>query len=120
MNLDKLSKKLRALAECSNHRQHRMACAIFKKKKPVSFGWNMVKSHTKSIASYNMLHAEISALLGIDYYTTKGCVAYVYRENRQGEPAMAKPCGGCELALKLAGIKKVFYSSNKGWQEMEI
>lgn len=112
-----LLKKLRLF---SDHNQHKMACVIAKGNKIISLGFNQKKTHPKSIASYNMIHAEIAALLGIDFNKTKGCTAYVYRENWNGCGAMAKPCIGCETALRMAGIKRIVYSTNNNFEEMRI
>lgn len=67
-----------------------------------------------------MLHAEISAIIGSSYQDLNGCDAYVYRERRDGKLGMSKPCAGCELALKLAGIRKVYYTSEEGFKEKNL
>jgi len=90
-----------------------MACAIVKKKKIISLSCNLIKTSPRSSARFNMLHAEISALL--KSVETEGCYAIVYRDSRLGQSAMARPCGGCELALRYAGIRGVYYSTEKGW-----
>ena len=37
------------------------------------------------------------------------CDAYVFRQHRNGNNAMAKPCPVCMAALKEVGIRKVYY-----------
>lgn len=108
---------LKKLANMSDHTQHRMSCIIAKGNRPISFGHNKVKSSPRAKNRYNMLHAEVVALLSTPYEETKGCTAYIYRTTKNGVLAMAKPCEGCELALKLAGIKKVIYSNENNWVE---
>ncbi len=54
------------------------------------------------------LHAEIAALVkcrnGIPYKIK------IERYDRNGNPKMAKPCPGCEHAIKLAKIKFIEYT----------
>ena len=67
-----------------------------------------------------MLHAEISAIIGVGYKDLKNCTAYVYREDKLGNLALAKPCDGCMMALKLAGISKVFYTADKKYENLVL
>lgn len=107
----------RKLSYKSSHRQHRLGCVIVKKNQIIGLGFNQIKTHPKSIHKYNMLHAEISALIGIGRADLKGCVAYVYRENRYNKPSNARPCEACMQALTLSGIKKVYYSYDGTYKE---
>lgn len=45
---------------------------------------------------------------------TPGSIVAVIRVHASGEYAMAKPCESCELLLRRAGVKKVFYSIGPG------
>ncbi len=94
----------------SEHHTYKLGCVIVKKNKIISGGFNKIKTHTKSIHKFNMLHAEIDALIGKDYDKLRNSFAFVYRERKNGKPAMAKPCEACELALKKAGVKRVYYT----------
>lgn len=113
----KLAKKL---SEKSDHHSHHLGCVIVNKNSVISVGFNQLKTHSKSPHKYKMLHAEISALLGNTYRELKGCTAYIYREHRSGEKALAKPCPSCEIALKEAGIKKVCYTTEEGYKEERL
>lgn len=42
----------------------------------------------------------------------------ILRYNSSGEMADAKPCKTCQLAIRLAGIKKVVYSTSNGMKEV--
>lgn len=89
----------------------KLGCIIAKRNKVVTVGFNdMAKSHPKTLDPWKTIHAEFHALIGLSESDTKGCVAYVYRETKDGKPANAKPCDTCQTALKLAGIKKVYYT----------
>jgi len=118
--LDKFIELARKLSLNSNHKQHHLGCVITKKNKIISMGWNKTKTHPKSTARFHMLHAEIDALLGLSLQDTRGCTAYIYRENKAGKLAMARPCDGCELALKQAGIKKIIYTYDNGILQEKI
>jgi len=101
--------------------KYKLGCVIVSKNKIINVGFNdMNKTHPKANSAYKTLHAEIDALIGLDTSITKGCVVYLYREYKSGQPAIAKPCPSCELALKKAGIKTVYYTSDNGPQTMEL
>lgn len=110
----------RRLSKHSTHHQHRHGCVIVDKNRVISVGFNKDKTHTKSIHKWNFLHAEISALIGLEFEKTKGCTAYIYREDKSGNPAMSRPCEACFLALKLAGIKRIFYSIHNNFMEEKL
>ena len=63
-------------------------------------------------------HAELSCITGVSRSKTNGASVFVVRVNRNGELRMSKPCAMCHNALKFAGIKKVYYSTNDGTIEM--
>lgn len=117
MKFFQLAKKL---SYSGTHWQHKVGACVIRKNRVVSTGFNQVKTHTKSPHPYNMLHAELAAIIGCSYEELDGATIYVYRQHRDGNPAMSKPCPICEAALRQAGIKKVFYSANNEFKEMEL
>lgn len=54
-------------------------------------------------------HAETRLAKKLDY----GSVVYVVRIYSDGTLAMARPCRKCQSALRLKGVKRVYYSINK-------
>jgi len=58
------------------------------------------------------LHAEISALIKCREECDTIVVA---RVNPQEKLRMAKPCPICSLALEESGIKKIYYSTDRGF-----
>lgn len=102
-----LAKKISLL---SNHHQHKMGCVLVKKNRVISLAPNKIQTHPKSKHSYNMLHAEIGAILKADRTDLEGSTAYIYRERKDGTQGMAKPCISCYKMLKEAGVHKVAYS----------
>lgn len=116
----KFLKILKKLASFSDHPQHRMSCVIADKSKIVSLGFNQLKTHPKANNTYRMLHAEISATSSLNPVDTKGYTAYVYRERKDGQLAMAKPCKFCESMLRSMGIRNIVYSTENSWKEEMI
>jgi deoxycytidylate deaminase len=55
------------------------------------------------------LHAEIAALVKLKDWSEAYKIVVV-RLNRAGVPVSAKPCPGCQLAIREAGIKVVEHS----------
>ena len=67
-------------------------------------------------------HAEILALtkikyLDIDFSKVK---VFVYRETKNGKPAMARPCPSCTGFIKELGIKKIYYTTDCGFAYEEL
>ncbi len=98
-----------------------MGCVLVSKNKVISVGFNdKKKTHPFCKTHSNRLHAELHALIGIDIELLRNAVCYVYREYKNGKPAMAKPCPVCEAALIEAGVKVVHYTTNGGHDTMRL
>jgi deoxycytidylate deaminase len=98
---------------------HKLGCVIVSGNKVVSVGFNdMSKTHPKANSPFKTLHAEIDALIGLD--NANRCDAYVFREFKDGRWAMAKSCPACELALRKAGVKRIFYTTDNGWNMLAL
>lgn len=86
--------------------------AVLVNKRPIARGHNMTKTHPKYANPEKhvsiSIHAEIACL--IDASAIRGDTIYVYREDKQGWPAMARPCANCQEALRDAGVSKMIYS----------
>jgi len=97
-------------------KQRVVAILTNKRGQIISIGINSYhKTHTKQ-AHYAkksgnsdkiFLHAEISALVKCK---EKPYSIHVVRTNAEGKECLAKPCELCSLALKEAGIKKIYYT----------
>ena len=112
-----LAKKLSAK---SNHPKHQLGCVIVDKNRIVSVGFNKIKTHTKSTHAFQMLHAELDAIIGVDKEELRGCTAYLYRNTKNGNLAISKPCLACEMALKEAGVKTVHYTVDGGYETLSL
>lgn len=63
------------------------------------------------------LHAEISCLLqikdmDIDFSKIN---LYIYREDKNGNLAMCRPCKACMKFIDDLGIKHIYYTTDKGF-----
>lgn len=87
--------------------------AVIVNKKPISVGFNQVKTHpTYSNKLRTTVHAEMNAVIH-SHDNIFGASIFVFREDRNGFPAIARPCKDCLETLKKAGIKKMTYSINE-------
>lgn len=67
------------------------------------------------------LHAELSAILNLDYTLTKGGTIYVVRCSiKDNEFRNSKPCAMCHSAMKFVGIKRVVYSIENGFMTYKL
>ncbi len=103
----------------SDHHSHLIGCVITKKNRVVSVGFNQMKTHSKAPSPYRFLHAEAHAILGTPLSDLKGATVYVYRELKDGSPAMSRPCSYCLEMLRTVGIKKICFT-NDGYFNEEI
>ena len=109
----KLSKK-------SDHKHYHLGSVIVKKNKIIGIGWNRGRTHPKSPHKYKHLHAEIDAIIGLDFAQLKGSTIYVFRENKQGGLALAKPCSSCMEAIKTSGIKNLCYTTYGSYKKETV
>lgn len=89
--------------------RYKLGAVISKGSRPISIGWNKLKTHAKWEKAFS-LHAEMSALLAKRFEDISGANIWIYRETSDGIPALAKPCKLCMAAIEEAGIKRIYYS----------
>jgi deoxycytidylate deaminase len=62
------------------------------------------------------LHAEMHAIVQAkSFRNLYRPEIYVFRKNRQGQLAMARPCPICMQAIKDCGITRIHYTTNDGF-----
>ena len=61
----------------------------------------------------NSVHAERNACRKVDKEKLKGTSIFVYRETKDGMPALALPCDDCMNMIIAMGIKRVYFSTNQ-------
>jgi deoxycytidylate deaminase len=89
----------------------KMGAVIVQHGTPIAVGFNRVKSHPRWVSNLNAtVHAEISALIVAGKCDVTGAIIFVYREHKNGLPALARPCANCMAVLAERGIKRVVYS----------
>lgn len=102
----------------------RIGASIVKGNYVISKGVNKTKTHpfqqlhnNRHMAHipYPKIHAEIDALIYSRYDDLSGCEIFVYREMVNGTLANCKPCNACRSAMKDAGIKHLYYTTEKGY-----
>lgn len=108
-----------AAGHISSVRSSRHAAAICYKGMVLAYGVNSYKTHPmmllygKNVESL-YLHAEIDALSKVlsNYGPSilTNCSLYVLRLNKKGERCQSSPCAGCQNAIEVFGIKKVFHT----------
>lgn len=109
----------KAASKHSDHPAHKLGAVIVKGNKVVSVGFNKNKTHTKSNHAWKRLHAEISAIIKAKQDLT-GCSIYVYRETKNGDLGMSKPCPSCFSAIRESGIKIVYYTTETGFTKETV
>jgi len=106
---------LRFAKNISKHSDYRIqvGCVITKGNKPISVGFNKAKYHKVYANPWRKtIHAEVSAIRtsGKDYI--KNSTAYIYREKKNGNPGMARPCEDCMKRLIEFGVRTIYYSTD--------
>ena len=93
----------------SDHHSHLLGCVIAKGNKILGIGHNMMKTHPKSPHRFRSIHAEFLAVMNCGKDVI-GATAYVYRQQKNGTPAISRPCKDCWQYLIDCGVKSVVYS----------
>lgn len=80
----------------------------------VSLGWNASEIKHPKMNMFST-HAETAALKKAGDKAV-GAKLYVVRLTASGKLATSKPCARCAVAIRAAGIRKVYYSiSDREW-----
>lgn len=132
MNLSKSHKSYfnaaKAISELSNVKQTKMGCVVVYKHRIISSGYNNCKTNPlqKKYNKYRFyeddgkhsIHAEVDALLpllGQNDINFSHVSLYVYREHKNGELAMARPCPSCQALIRSLGIRHIYYTGEKSY-----
>lgn len=112
-----LAKKI---SERSDHHKYKMGCVIARGRKVLGSGFNMTKTHPKSPHCHRQVHAEFMAALSANLMEIEGATAYIFRQQKDGTWAIARPCKYCMSFLKKCGIKEVIYSFEGSFRTEEL
>lgn len=106
-----------ALARCNRvEGLPAMAALIVNKRgRIIAQGINQRKSHPlqakfSRFPGWSYLHAEIAALVDARGEDLSDATMYIARVLKDGTPALAKPCKGCQKALIAFGLKDVIWT----------
>ena len=125
-------KAAKAIAELSDFPKFKIGCCAVYKHKIISSGCNSTKTNPtqKRLNAYRFdadtpatIHAELSCLLplinrrDIDFNNVS---LYVYREYKNNELALARPCVSCMKLIAELGIRNIYYTNSGGFSHEEI
>lgn len=136
MNDSHLFKIAREVSKCADYNGNaKLGCVAVYKGAVLAKGFNSDKTHTVQ-EIYNRerykncgnrylpsrVHAEISVLSKIKYLDIdfSRLHIYIFRELKNGQLAMARPCQSCFSALKAMGVKHIHYTTEMGYCEETI
>jgi deoxycytidylate deaminase len=103
----------------SNHRDHKIGCVIVKGNKILGVGFNVLKTHPHSPHKHKSTHAEFMAVVSSGYEVSRA-TAYIFRQQKNGTPAMSRPCESCFRYLTESGIKKIVYTFEGSFKEEKV
>lgn len=119
----------KTISRTSNFHGTHVGCCVVYKGVVTSVGCNSEKSHPLQMkynrfrdfdpnASLSKVHAEVHALslmnsAGKHIDWSKASI-YVYRELKNGKPAISKPCPACNQLIKDLGIANMCYIDESG------
>jgi deoxycytidylate deaminase len=94
----------------------RLGAVVFDRHRILGAGYNRVFSRGGSDNQGDC--AEVLAIKKTPSKHLGGSTILVCRVNNSGSFGMAKPCGRCMKLIAKSGIKKVIFSTPKGWKEL--
>lgn len=99
----------------SKYSDHRVKVgAVIARKKPISAASNKIGSHPRYAnpedSNRLSIHAEIRAIINSGCYDLEGSEIWVYRQHKNGETALSRPCSFCLSILRERGIRKIHYT----------
>jgi deoxycytidylate deaminase len=127
--------KAKNISYLSDFKQVHIGCIAVYKKHIIGIGYNTNKTHPlqfiynkyrdlewNGIQPKAKLHAEMMCLLSIknlsvDFSKVK---LYIYREDKNGQLALSKPCKACIRAIKDLGIKEINYTDYNGYVKVAL
>lgn len=124
MNLPKRFEQAKEASRFSTLYQHKMGAAVFYKKYFLAAGFNTHKTDpfTHKFEHAFTMHSELHALKKAKSkkFDLTNTTIMVYREKKDGTLGMARPCEMCLEAIKLHGVKWVYFTTEAGWERLRI
>lgn len=125
-------KAAKAISELSDFPRVSVGCVVVYKHKIISSGYNSNKTnptqkrlniHRFDVDTPATIHAEVAALLPLinrKDINFNDVSLYVYREYKNGDPALSKPCLSCMALIRQLGIRKLYYSGDNSFINEEL
>lgn len=110
--MNRIRKNLIKAAIVANESQHSFKVGAYSPSWFVS-GVNSYRSHPKSLARYNNLHAEMDLLINNSVPTWVATEVFVARLRKDGSLGMAMPCVYCMTMLIESNVDKVHWTINE-------
>lgn len=119
-----------SVATLSDYRKFSVGCVATIHGKVVSVGFNTTKTHpaqkhfnkfrdvteAPGVGKINhSLHAEIMCLNSLPPTDGRGIKLYIYRQRHDQPYGLARPCRACMAAIREAGIRHIYYTTNDGY-----
>ncbi len=125
----KFFKLAEQVSKNSDHHQYMIGAVISKKNRVISNGCNTLKKTHPLQALYAKLtnnpeaiylHAEMSAIVRAKEVDLEGATIHIFRRGLGGELRNSRPCDSCMRALIKRGIKKIHYTTDRGYATEEL
>ena len=103
-------------AQKSKFPRFRHGAVLIKGGKVINTGFNknVYCSFTSKFSKYPTRHAEIDCIFNVSKHKTQGAKLLVVRINPNNILRNSFPCFCCQTILSFVGIKKCFFSDEKG------
>lgn len=121
----------KSVSKTSNHKRIKIGAVVANRKQIISVGANEQKTHPlqKQYNAYvpyghddslkHCKHAEISCIINAKH-DLHNCTMYIYREDKNGNLSMCRPCNACYNMIRDAGITNIVYTIPNGYAREKI
>lgn len=125
-------KAAKAVSELSDFPRVSVGCVAVCGHKIISSGYNSMKTnptqkklniHRFDVDTPATIHAEVAALLPLINrrdINFNDVSLYIYREYKNGNPALSKPCPSCLALIRQLGIRRLYYSGDNSYINEEL
>ena len=125
-------KAAKAMSELSDFKQHHVGAVAVCGHKIISSGYNSNKTnptqkrlniHRFNVDTPATIHAEVACLLPLinrKEINFSDVSLYIYREYKNGRPALSKPCPSCMALIRQLGIRRLYYSGDNSYINEEL
>lgn len=125
----------KACAQLSDFPRVKIGCVAVSGHNIISSGYNQTKTAPiqKKLNKYRFteddssthhaIHAEVNALkplMGRKDIDFKNIELYVYREYKNGDLAMARPCPSCIALIRSLGVRHLYYTGSNSYINEEL